>query len=135
MRILLLSTLAICASVIVSAQDIQNNPNAKHANKFEELGTILPTANEYRTASGAPGAKYWQQRADYKISCELDETKLELKGKETVTYFNSSPDVLTYLWLQLDENEHDPTVESVRFDESKMKKELTENNVRDFDKR
>jgi len=70
------------------------------------LGTILPTPNEYRTASGAPGPKYWQQRVDYDIKCDLDEEKLKLNGSETVTYYNNSPDVLTYLWLQLDENEH-----------------------------
>jgi len=71
-----------------------------------DQGTIFPTPNEYRTASGAPGPKYWQQRCDYDIVCELDEKNLKLKGAETVTYFNNSPDVLTYLWLQLDENEH-----------------------------
>jgi hypothetical protein len=88
------------------AQNIMNNPTSNHGNKFEQLGTILPTPNEYRTASGAPGPKYWQQRADYTIKCELDEANLKLKGAETVTYFNNSPDVLTYIWLQLDENEH-----------------------------
>lgn len=88
------------------AQNIQNNPNSNHANKFEQLGTILPTPNEYRTASGAPGPKYWQQRADYNIKCELDEKNLRLTGSEMVTYFNNSPDVLNYLWFQLDENEH-----------------------------
>jgi len=90
----------------VSAQDIRNNPNSNHGNKFEQLGTTLPTPNEYRTASGAPGPKYWQQRADYDIKCELDEKNLKLTGSETITYFNNSPDVLTYLWFQLDENEH-----------------------------
>jgi len=70
------------------------------------LGTILPTANEYRTASGAPGPKYWQQRVDYDIKATLDENKLLLTGAETITYYNNSPDVLTYLWLQLDENQH-----------------------------
>ena len=88
------------------AQNIQNNPNSNHGNKFEQLGTIFPTPNEYRTASGAPGPRYWQQRCDYDIRCELDEKNLMLKGSETVTYFNNSPDALTYLWLQLDENEH-----------------------------
>ncbi len=83
-----------------------NNPDGNHGNKFEQLGTILPTPNEYRTASGAPGSKYWQQRADYNIKCELDESKLLLTGSETVTYYNNSPDALTYLWFQLDENEH-----------------------------
>ncbi|MDO6432450.1 M1 family metallopeptidase [Flavitalea sp. BT771] len=84
----------------------QNNPASNHGNKFEALGTMLPTPNEYRTASGAPGPKYWQQRADYDIKATLDEDKQWLTGSETITYFNNSPDELTYLWLQLDENEH-----------------------------
>jgi hypothetical protein len=93
----------------VMAQDIRNNPGSNHGNKFEQLGTILPTPNEYRTASGAPGTKYWQQRADYDIKATLDEKNLMLHGAETITYFNNSPDVLTYIWLQLDENEHSTT--------------------------
>ena len=88
------------------AQDIQNNPGSNHGNKFEQLGTILPTPNEQRTASGAPGGKYWQQRADYNIKCQLDEKALKLTGKETITYYNNSPDPLDYIWLQLDENQH-----------------------------
>ena len=67
------------------AQNIQNNPGSNHANKFEQLGTILPTPNEYRAASGAPGPKYWQQRADYDIKATLDEKNLKLSGTETVT--------------------------------------------------
>ena len=90
----------------VFSQDIQNNPGSNHGNKFEQLGTILPTPNEYRTASGAPGPAYWQQRADYSITCSLDEDKQILTGSETITYYNNSPDPLTYLWLQLDENQH-----------------------------
>ena len=88
------------------AQNTQNNPGSNHANKFEQLGTTLPTPNEYRTASGAPGPKYWQQRADYDIKATLDEKELKLTGSETVTYYNNSGDVLSYIWLQLDENEH-----------------------------
>jgi hypothetical protein len=56
-----------------NSQNIQNNPQSNHGNKFEQLGGILPSPNEYRTASGAPGAKYWQQRADYDIDVTLDE--------------------------------------------------------------
>ncbi|SDL74634.1 M1 family metallopeptidase [Pedobacter antarcticus] len=89
-----------------NAQNIQNNPGSNHGNKFEQLGTILTTPNEQRTASGAPGAKYWQQRADYDIKCSLDEVNQILTGSEKVTYFNHSPDELSYIWLQLDENEH-----------------------------
>ena len=113
-RILLTCGLLLVAFSFVKAQDIQNNPGSNHANKFEQLGTILPTPNEYRTASGAPGPKYWQQRADYDIKCELDEPNLKLTGSETVTYYNNSPDVLTYLWLQLDENQHS-TVENANY--------------------
>ena len=72
--------------------------------KFEQLGTKLPTPNTYRTASGAPGKDYWQQRADYKIEVILDDLKQEIKGTENITYFNQSPDPLDYLWLQLDQN-------------------------------
>lgn len=106
------------------AQDIKNNPNSNHANKFEQLGTILPTPNEYRTASGAPGTKYWQQRADYDIKCSLDEKNLKLTGSETITYFNNSPDVLTYLWFQLDENEHSSTDNANYQNSSTMPKQL-----------
>jgi hypothetical protein len=107
------------------AQDIHNNPTSNHGNKFEQLGTILATPNEYRTASGAPGPKYWQQRADYDIKATLDEKKLILSGAETVTYYNNSPDVLTYLWLQLDENEHS-TVNNAGFpDETRLGRGVT----------
>ena len=98
--------MALFSLGLSKAQDIKNNPNSNHGNKFEQLGMILPTPNEYRTASGAPGPKYWQQRADYDIRCELDEKNLKLDGSETITYYNNSPDVLTYLWFQMDENEH-----------------------------
>lgn len=103
--------LALLGSVsgATMAQNIQNNPGSNHGNKFEQLGTILTTPNEQRTASGAPGAKYWQQRADYDIKCTLDEKNLMLTGSQKVTYVNNSPDVLTYIWLQLDENEHSNT--------------------------
>ncbi|MCB0736435.1 MAG: M1 family metallopeptidase [Bacteroidetes bacterium] len=79
----------------------QSNTNT---NKFKQLGTELPTSNTYRTASGAPGHQYWQQQADYKMSIKLDDEKQTVTGTETITYTNNSPDVLTYLWLQLDQN-------------------------------
>jgi len=84
----------------------QNNPGSNHGNKFEQLGTLLPSPNEYRTASGAPGSKYWQQQADYDIQCDFDEAGLLLTGNQTITYHNNSPDALDYLWFQMDENNH-----------------------------
>ena len=105
-QILLFLTVCFAMANFTMAQNIQNNAASNHANKFEQLGTTLPTPNEYRTASGAPGIKYWQMRADYDIKCELDEARNMLTGSETITYFNNSPDVLSYLWMQLDENQH-----------------------------
>ena len=102
---------------------------SNHGNKFEQLGYLLETPNQYRTASGAPGHAYWQQRADYVIDATLDEAKNQLRGKETVTYYNNSPDRLTYLWLQLDENEHDAKGENQRFNESSMKREMTDGDL------
>jgi hypothetical protein len=72
--------------------------------KFRQLDELLPTPTTVRTASGAPGHEYWQQRADYKIRAQLDEAKRAITGSETVTYHNNSPDTLHYLWVQLDQN-------------------------------
>jgi len=80
------------------AQDNLNN------SKFKQLYEKLPTPNVYRTASGAPGHEYYQQKADYQINVELDEEKNILEGNEIITYTNNSPDVLNYLWVQLDQN-------------------------------
>ena len=60
--------------------------------------------NDFRSASGEPGPKYWQNRADYKINCTLDTTKQLVSGDVEITYTNNSPDNLKFLWLQLDQN-------------------------------
>jgi hypothetical protein len=83
----------------------QQGGNQYNANtRFEQMGTELPTPNTYRTASGAPGKDYWQQKADYDIKAELDDTNQKIIGTEVITYTNKSPDELRYLWLQLDQN-------------------------------
>ncbi|MGZ3858858.1 MAG: M1 family metallopeptidase [Flavisolibacter sp.] len=117
------------------AQNIQNNPGSNHANKFEQLSTTLPTPNEYRTASGAPGPKYWQQRCDYDIKATLDEKALRLNGSETVTYYNNSPDALTYLWLQLDENQHSATKNANYQTSSTMPKEASLQQIQALEER
>ena len=76
----------------------------KWQGKFEQLDQTLPTPNSYRSASGAPGINYWQQRADYEIDVELNDDTQILTGKETITYYNNAPEVLRFLWLQLDQN-------------------------------
>ncbi len=72
--------------------------------KFRQLEEILPTPNERRTASGAPGPAYWQQQADYVIDVEVNEKTHQIIGSETITYTNNSPHELSFLWLQLDPN-------------------------------
>ncbi len=72
--------------------------------KFEPIDNMIAPPNTYRTASGAPGREYWQQRADYKIKATLDEKNNMISGEETITYHNNSPDDLSYLWIQLEQN-------------------------------
>jgi hypothetical protein len=92
-----LATLALIAITgAASAQQFDD--------KFRQLDELLPTPTTVRTASGAPGHEYWQQRADYKIRAQLDEARRAVTGSETVTYHNNSPDTLHYLWVQLDQN-------------------------------
>ena len=83
---------------------VKGQADTEWKQKFEQLGTMLPTPNTYRTASGAPGKDYWQMRADYKMSVTLDDETQLISGSETITYYNESPDVLNYLWIQLDQN-------------------------------
>ncbi len=79
-------------------------PKKEWKGKFEQLDQMLPTPNEYRSGSGSPGAKYWQQKADYIMNVELHDDTQSITGFETVTYHNNSPDVLKYIWMQLDQN-------------------------------
>ena len=87
--------------VVVTLLVAQGNTDQS---QFRQLGTEFPTGNQYRTASGAPGSDYWQTRADYKMKITLNDEEKKVIGKETITYHNESPDDLSYLWLQLDQN-------------------------------
>ncbi len=88
----------VMANITLFAQGNYNN------SKFHQLEEWWPTPNQYRNAAGAPGYAYWQQRADYDINVNYNEEKQEVSGTEKITYFNNSPDALTYVWLQLDQN-------------------------------
>ena len=72
--------------------------------KFAQIEELIPTPNEYRNAAGAPGYNYYQQQADYKMNIFIDDETQVLSGDEIITYTNNSPDQLSYLWLQLDQN-------------------------------
>jgi hypothetical protein len=94
-------------------------------NKFEQLGHLLPTANVYRTASGAPGHQYWQQKADYQIQVELNDQEQIISGTETITYHNNSPDVLEYLWVQLDQNQQSKDSDTYKTNQSIIRDQMT----------
>jgi hypothetical protein len=64
----------------------------------------LPPGNEFRSGSGAPGAKYWQNHADYDIKAALDTTTKTLTGSLRLRYTNNSPDTLPFIWMQVEQN-------------------------------
>lgn len=73
-------------------------------NKFKQLKDELATPNSQRTASGAPGVNYTQQKVDYTMDIILDDANQKIIGQETIVYHNNSKDELSYLWVQLDQN-------------------------------
>ncbi|WP_246474734.1 hypothetical protein [Pedobacter roseus] len=89
-----------------SAQQATTPAPATNYNPADAFGPLFYTqnGNEFRSAIGAPGPKYWQNHVDYNITANLDETKNMVSGTVTITYKNNSPDKLPYLWLQLDQN-------------------------------
>lgn len=107
---------------------------AQELNKFEQLGTLLPTPNETRSASGAPGRSYWQQKADYMMTIRLDDTRQMISGKETITYHNQSPDALTYLWLQLDQNQKSDDSDTYSTQTSSMEDRVTVGQLSRFER-
>jgi hypothetical protein len=82
-----------------------NNPVSKY-NYHDAFGPLFYTKNgtSTRSASGQPGAEYWQNRADYQLSAKLNETSNEITGTGIITYTNNSPDKMAFLWMNLDQN-------------------------------
>ena len=79
------------------------------AQGYAPIATFAPldmpeAVNRYRSANGAPGPDYWQNRADYVITANLDPKTKTLTGVDTITYTNNSPDTLDVLWLNLEQN-------------------------------
>ena len=85
----------------LSAQESKSTYNSSDV--FSPLTNYVP-GNKYRSASGQPGPEYWQNRADYTIKVGLDTAKNAIDGSVAITYTNNSPDELTFIWLQLDQN-------------------------------
>ncbi len=102
MKKLVLSIVSFCWLFISSGQN-QQLSIYDHKEAFNPQFYPYP-GNDYRSASGEPGPKYWQNKADYRISCTLDTGKHSVSGTAEITYTNNSPDNLKFLWLQLDQN-------------------------------
>jgi len=104
MRSLILPLMAALLMAGVAFADETRQTKNDHYDAFRQLDAELPTPNVYRTASGAPGSRYWQQRADHNIKVTLNEGNKSISASETIRYTNNSPDSLRYIWIQLDQN-------------------------------
>ena len=109
-KIALFVLCTIISSTITVGQSTSKNPQKGHTdqNKFRQLKDVLPTPNNQRNASGAPGYEYTQQKVDYVMDIVLDEKTNRIYGNEVITYHNNSNDYLEYLWVQLDQNMRAP---------------------------
>jgi hypothetical protein len=128
------SILFLFAAVSVAQEAGQKERAPGHSNqsKFKQLYEEFATPNTYRSASGAPGPDYYQQQADYVMDIRLDDENTKIYGEETITYTNNSPDALSYLWVQLDQNVRAKDAKALLRNGSAIK---VENTVEDFAKK
>ncbi len=107
-----LGALAACAAgLLLATAPVAQAQNWLHPDSAGRTNQSIfrpledwPAPNDYRTGSGAPGSRYWQQKVDYRIETSIDTVTHSVSGSEHITYHNNSPDVLDYLWVQLDQN-------------------------------
>ncbi|MDA8743358.1 M1 family metallopeptidase [Rubripirellula amarantea] len=104
LRFLFLGLLLMASTSACVAQVLPNEKHGDSQDKFFQIESWLPTPSNTRTASGAPGPDYWQQRADYEIDVTLDDQDQAIRGSAKILYHNHSPHALSYLWIQLDQN-------------------------------
>ena len=98
-------SLLLCAGMFTAhAQNTEEPKSNYDQHKIFNPLFYPEKGNEFRSASGAPGAKYWQNHADYKLNVTLDTAKHSVTGTALITYTNNSPDPLGFLWLQVDQN-------------------------------
>jgi hypothetical protein len=109
----ILTLVVLCAATLLHSAAAEPPERGAPMDKFRDLNELLPAPNSIRTASGAPGHAYWQQRVDYRIRVSLDEKTRRFEGFETVTYHNNSPDALNAVWMHLDLNRYTPDSDAV----------------------
>ena len=91
------------------AQQTPENASSDTVSKYDYHDAFAPffyskNGTSTRSASGQPGAEYWQNSADYKLTAKLDEKSNEISGTGIITYTNNSPDKLAFVWMNLDQN-------------------------------
>jgi len=103
-----IQVLLVIAGLFLTLQDviIAQNDILKNQAIFGDF--MDRTSNEYRTASGKPGPKYWQNKANYQIEVQLDTTAHTLSGHITIEYLNNSPENLEFIWLHMEQNRFTP---------------------------
>lgn len=99
----------LAASVSYAQQPAPNTTTAPAGSVYDYHETFGPgfytkNGTEFRAASGEPGYKYWQNRADYQLAAKLNDQTNEITGSEVLTYTNNSPQTLGFMWMQLDQN-------------------------------
>ena len=107
-----LSVLTLVAAMAVGMAGAQSQPSHSEDSRrgvgdtsiFAALDLTTPAPNSYRSASGTPGPRYWQNRADYDLHATLDTGTGSVRGTMTLRYTNHSPDTLAFLWLQTEQN-------------------------------
>ncbi|WP_087138161.1 M1 family metallopeptidase [Elizabethkingia meningoseptica] len=87
----------------MSGLNAQQVTNYDYKDAFKEPFYTY-NGNEFRSASGQPGTKYWQNQANYVLNVALDDTKNLFTGSAEIQYTNNSPDELKFIWFQLDQN-------------------------------
>lgn len=126
----LLPTLILSCSSLNAQSNTDQNP-------FRQMYDLLPTPNTFRTSGGAPGKDYYQQRADYKIDVTLDDEKQRIYGSEIITFYNNAPEEMTFLWLQLDQNQMAKNSESYLIEQHKVEDRMEVGDIsrweKDFD--
>ncbi len=93
----------------VWAQETPLNPANNSVSKYDYHDAFAPffytkNGTNTRSASGQPGAEYWQNRADYQLTAKLNEKSNEISGTGIITYTNNSPDKMNFVWMNLDQN-------------------------------
>lgn len=114
MRLKFIASISLAFLTVVTTANAQQGAQqlaqpAQPSTNYDYHETFGPpfyskNGNEFRAADGAPGSKYWQNRADYQLNAKLNDQTNEITGTEVLTYTNNSPQRLGFLWMQLDQN-------------------------------